>query len=54
MAANLTPGSDDVKANRTTTSAADVLTHGGRGVLADWYARDYEFLALCRELTVDD
>jgi hypothetical protein len=43
--------SDDVKANRTTKSTADVLTADGRAVLAEWYASDYEFVALCRELT---
>jgi hypothetical protein len=46
--------SDDVKANRTMGSRDDVLTPGGREVLASWYVRDYEFVALCRELSAHD
>jgi hypothetical protein len=45
---------DDVSANRTTRATGEELTPAGRAVLADWYARDYEFLALCRELAADN
>ena len=41
---------DDVKANRSTSSAPPPLTPEARSVLADWYSTDYEFLAMCREL----
>jgi hypothetical protein len=41
---------DDVRANRSAPSASFSLTPAARDVLVEWYARDYEFLALCHEL----
>jgi Sulfotransferase family len=44
---------DDVRANRSTTSAPPPLTKDARDVLADWYVRDYEFVELCHELIAE-
>lgn len=39
---------DDVDAHRTTATS-EPLTAAARAALSDWYAADYEFVALCRQ-----
>jgi hypothetical protein len=41
---------DDVKAHRSPDSADRHLSAEARAALRDWYAADYEFVAICREL----
>jgi hypothetical protein len=41
---------DDRRAHRSTDASARELPPAARDALADWYRRDYEFVALCREL----
>lgn len=41
---------DDRRAHRSTDPAARELPAPARDALADWYRRDYEFVALCRDL----
>jgi hypothetical protein len=40
---------DDVKANRST-AARSPLTDDARAVVADWFAADYRFMAMCRDI----